>query len=101
MHGKNPASVRSVQSETKKKLADDWSFQESKKTGNDRQLFFHLVLTSSVASLQSAKTATSFSAPYILYICICITPCIYVWSIAKTRIQSLEKDFSSEEFSLQ
>ena len=27
VHGKNPASVRSVQSETKKKLADDWSFQ--------------------------------------------------------------------------
>ena len=28
VHGKNPASVRSVQSETKRKLADDWSFQE-------------------------------------------------------------------------
>ena len=27
VHGKNPASVRSVQSETKKKLADDRSFQ--------------------------------------------------------------------------
>ena len=69
--------------------------RESKKTGNDRQLFFHLVVTSSVASLQSAKTAISFSAPYILYICICKTPCIYVWEyIAKTHSQSLEKDFS-------
>ena len=39
VHGKNPASVRSVQSETKKKLADAWSSRENKKTGNDRQLF--------------------------------------------------------------
>ena len=39
MHGKKPASVRSVQSETKKKLADDWSFQGKQETGNDRQLF--------------------------------------------------------------
>ena len=46
--------------------------RENKKTGNDRQLFFHLVLTSSVASLQSAKTDISFSATYILYICICV-----------------------------
>ena len=67
-------------------------------TGN----FFHLVLTSSVSSLQSAKTATSFSAPYILYICICITPCICVGVLLKHMYsQSLEKDFSSEEFSLQ
>ena len=76
--------------------------RENKKTCNDRQLFFHLVLTSSVASLQSAKTATSFSAPYILYICICITPCICVGVLLKHMYsQSLEKDFSSEEFSLQ
>ena len=85
--------------------------------------FFQLVLTSSAASLLSSKIATSFFAPCILYICICmyigiyiyvfvsyilymlkfiLTPCICVGVLLKHMYsQSLEKDFSSEEFSLQ
>ena len=87
--------------------------------------FFQLVLTSSAASLLSSKIATSFFAPCILYICICmyigiyiyiyvfvsyilymlnfiLTPCICAGVLLKHMYsQSLEKDFSSEELSLQ
>ena len=67
-------------------------------TGN----FFHLVLTNQLCSLTSVQKPLYPSLHPISYISVYVKLHVYMCgSIAKTHSQSLEKDFSSEEFSLQ
>ena len=74
--------------------------RENKKTGNDRQLFSPCA--HQLCSLTSVQKPLYPSLHPISYISVYVKLHVYMCgSIAKTHSQSLEKDFSSEEFSLQ